>query len=319
MITGTCHLCGGSFAREYVVREMMMGTREAFPYGECGSCGSLQLLRVPDDLGAHYPPSYYSFSAPRRESGVRLLGKRLRAAALVRGHKRAARAIGRGAELPAWHEWLAVTGLDRSASILDVGSGSGALLLDLKAQGFTRLAGADAFIAESMVTDGIPIAKAGPMELEGSYDLIMLNHSFEHMPDPLGTLKALGGHLTARGWIMVRVPVAGSPIWDEYGSDWESIDAPRHLYLPTHKGMACAAEAAGLRLERTLHETSVVQFWRSEQYRQGIPLTDERAHERNPAASGFTAEQIADWRRRAQELNAAGQSAAAAFFLRPAA
>ena len=37
-------------------------------------------------------------------------------------------------------------------------------------------------------------------ELDGSFDVIMLHHSFEHMPDPVSTLRALkrlcapGGH-----------------------------------------------------------------------------------------------------------------------------
>ena len=56
-----CPLCGGrTGAATYEAREMMLGTRERFHYGECGACGTLVLLDVPSDLGRYYPDDYYS-------------------------------------------------------------------------------------------------------------------------------------------------------------------------------------------------------------------------------------------------------------------
>lgn len=310
-----CSLCGGNLGPTHTVLEMMHGTREPFTYGECTDCRSLQLLDVPDDLGRYYPSDYYSF-APSRQSRMRRTAKRIRAEALVRGYEGLAARVARGAARPMWASWLEITGLDRSASICDIGCGNGELLLDLKTQGFRHLAGADAFIEGSMKREGVPIEKATPDQITGRYDLVMLNHSFEHMPDPIGTLRTVSKLRTPGGWLMIRVPVAGSPLWDEYGTHWASIDAPRHLVIPSHKGMAAAISAAGLTLVRTLHETSPVQFWRSEQYRQGISLFDERAHEVNPSRSGFTPAQIRTYRARAAALNDQGDSAAAAFFVR---
>jgi SAM-dependent methyltransferase len=315
---GSCDLCSGDLAASYTVREMMHGTREEFTYGECEHCRSLQLVDVPADLAPYYPENYYSFSLAG-QSILRRLAKRLRAEAVVRGRFRVAKAVGRGAALPAWVDWLRVAGLTRSASICDIGCGSGELLLDLKDQGFSDLVGADAFIPNSMVRRGIHIQKATPSEVEGRYDLVMLNHSFEHIPDPLGTLEALAPRLNPGGFIMVRVPVAASPVWEEFGTDCEFIDAPRHLFLPSHAGMAAVVDRAGMTLVDTLHETSPVQFWRSEQYRQDIPLFDARSYEVNPTAAGFTSDQIAVWEEQAAELNASGRSAAAAFFLQVAA
>lgn len=313
----TCDICGGKLASQHRVREMMLGTREEFTYGECGACRSLQLLDVPDDLGAYYPSEYYSFSPGDRDGLLERVVKRVRAEALARGQVAPATWLSRGAPLPSWPGWLRAAGKDRSCAICDLGSGTGALLVELKTQGFRDLTGADAFIPETMERSGIRIYKATPQELPGTYDFIMLNHSFEHMPDPLGTLEALKKRLRPGGVLMVRVPVADSPLWERYGVHWSSIDAPRHLYIPSLRGMAAAAERASLQQLDVLHESSAAQIWRSEQYRNGITLFDPRAHDVDPLSSGFTREQLREWHELADRMNRERRGAAAAFFLRP--
>jgi hypothetical protein len=55
-----CRICGNvNYNRTFAAREMMFGTREVFPYMECGGCGTLQLTEVPD-LRPHYPKDYLS-------------------------------------------------------------------------------------------------------------------------------------------------------------------------------------------------------------------------------------------------------------------
>ena len=54
--SGPCPVCGAETDWEpYSIREMMFGSREAFDYGRCRSCGSIVIARVPPDLGRHYP------------------------------------------------------------------------------------------------------------------------------------------------------------------------------------------------------------------------------------------------------------------------
>ena len=54
----SCRICGGSPGARHVAREMMYGTREAFGYFECSSCGCLQIAEVPADLARFYPADY---------------------------------------------------------------------------------------------------------------------------------------------------------------------------------------------------------------------------------------------------------------------
>jgi len=47
-----CRICGADEVSERITaREMMFGTREAFEYFPCGSCGTLQVADIPEDLG----------------------------------------------------------------------------------------------------------------------------------------------------------------------------------------------------------------------------------------------------------------------------
>ncbi len=315
-IGSECDICGGTIARIHRVREMMLGLRESFTYGECADCGSLQLLDAPADLSRYYPPDYYSMVSRTQGSWVVRLAKRVRAEAAARGHDRVARLVGLGYAPPLWATWLRVAGVSRADAICDIGCGSGDWLVNLKHQGFRNITGADAFIPRSTEKHGVVIHKATPAELVGQYDFIMLNHSFEHMAGPLGTLRALAALLQPAGSLMLRVPIAGCFAWREYGSDWVSIDAPRHLYVPSERGLTDLAERCGFEIYHVQYDSTADQFWRSEQYRDDIPLFDRRSYQLDRASPRFTREQMRTWSARAEALNTERDGDTAAFFLR---
>ena len=298
---------------------MMFGLREPFTYRECEGCGSLALVDPPDDLSPYYPAEhYYSLGAPPRPPPPVRLAKRLRAEAAVRGHRRLAWLLGAGGELPPWLEWLARAGLDRDAAICDIGSGGGARLLSLKYEGFTDLSGADPFLPETTVVEGIRIYKATVDQLEADYDLLMLNHSFEHMPDPAGSLRSLRRLLRPGSTLMLRLPVAGSWAWRHYGTDWVGLDPPRHLAIPSDPGLRTLAASEDMEVFDVIYDSQAIQFWRSEQYRMDIPLIDPRSHQVDPSSSPFSRAQIKAWQRQAEQLNARSDGDTAAFFLRVA-
>ena len=124
--------------------------------------------------------------------------------------------------------------------------------------------------------------------------------------------------LKPEGVALVRIPVADSWAWRHYGADWVQLDPPRHLFLHTRRSMDLLAAAAGLKVERVVHDSTAFQFWGSEQYRRGIPLQDPRSYARNPRASAFSAGEIRTFEARAAELNACGEGDQACFYLRRA-
>lgn len=293
----------------------MFGLRDRFLYGECASCGSLVLLDPPGDLGPYYPPDYYSLRPRPRPARAMRWAKRLRAEAAARGLERTARLIGRGAA-PQWSSWLRIAGLDRSARICDIGCGGGELLLQMRDEGFTQLVGADPFIERPLHHEAVEIRKATAEELSGSYDLVMLNHSFEHVPDPLGTLDAARRLLAPGGTLMLRAPIAGCWAWRHYGTDWVGLDPPRHLFVPSQDGLRIAAKRTGLAAYEVVYDSTEMQFWRSEQYRRDVPLFGPASHQVSPRSSGFSRRQMRAWSRRAKQLNRSMDGDTAAVFCR---
>lgn len=206
---------------------------------------------------------------------------------------------------------LGQLGVERNARILDVGCGGGELLDRLSKAGFKNLSGADPFIAADDQTPlGVPLMKRNLSEVTGEFDLIMFNHSLEHVPDLVATLELAYEKLAPGGTCLVRLPTTSSEAWTIYGRDWVQIDAPRHIVVPSRKGMALAAERAGLRVDGTFDDSNELQFFGSEAYRRDVALTDPKIREM------FPLKQITDWRKRAERLNLQGRGDQAGFVLR---
>ena len=300
----------------------MFGTRERFEYLECGGCGTLQLTDIPD-LKPYYPPNYLSFDSEReihiaanlkRRIAARLAGMHIvKGSGLLGKLVLAARPwiedrFPRSLRHPRLH-------LDFDSRILDFGCGTGHLLRTLHYFGFRNLTGADLFIEGDLKYPGVRILKRGLEELEPTFDLIMMNHSFEHLPDPTAALREVRRLLADDGHCLIRIPVV-SHAWERYGIDWVQLDPPRHLFLYTEQAFRLLAKAAGFAVEDVVYDSTAFQFWGSEQYRLDIPLNDIRSMDRPDGEVVFTPEQIDDWNVRAEKLNAAGEGDQACFYLR---
>jgi SAM-dependent methyltransferase len=310
-----CRICGNAEGnREFAVREMMFGLRDAFPYFQCAKCECLQIRDIPSDMAKYYPANYYSMegSLPASKGlasdAARRLDALFRLGIANYGHTKRREIF----------DWFRYSRAGLSARILDVGCGRGALLHELRLDGFRDLSGVDPFVAKDLeYGNGIRIKKAQLWDLPGPYDLIMMHHSFEHMPEPMRTLEAASRLLAPGGALLIRIPVVGFA-WREYGADWFQIDAPRHFYLHSRKSLAHLAERAGYRIDAVIYDSKASQLWASEQYRRDIPHRDPRSHGENPKQSGFSQAEIRAFERRARELNAAEDGDAACFILRRA-
>lgn len=303
-----CGVCGNAAGnRLHTALEMMLGTREEFLYIECAQCGCLQIEEIPADLSAkYYPASYYSTSGPRllQESPVKTFLRRQRAGYGLHGKNLLGRAIARFYRVPAHYRWLRLMKIAFDAAILDVGCGVGHLLMDLARDGFSRLTGIDPFLPGDITHGpGLDLLKREVYDLEPGYDLIMLHHSFEHMPEPERVFRALYRLARPGAYVLIRIPVVPSYAWRTYGVHWVQLDAPRHLFLHSRESMGILAARAGFRLMRIECDSTAFQFWGSEQYLRDIPLCDPRSFARNAGRSLFSKETLAAFDAKAAGLN----------------
>jgi SAM-dependent methyltransferase len=309
-VTRDCRLCGSTGPHQAIeVREMMFGTRELFEYFSCAACDTLQIHDAleGDELMRHYPPNYYSHNASAQPSAFRWLvtqhdahklrggGNRMLGALISARISEGIFRVLLGGDVV---RMLAQLEVEPDARILDVGCGTGELLDRLNRIGFNNLLGADPFIAaDGESAEGVPLMKRDLSTVDGKFDLLMFNHSLEHVPDPVATLKVAYEKLAVGGMCLARVPTTSSEAWTTYQADWVQADAPRHMVIPSRQGMAMAAEKAGLRVVRTFDDSNLGQFLGSEAYRRDVAVTDPKI------LRMFGPKQLWEWEKRALSLN----------------
>ena len=323
-----CRLCGARAWRDpLVARERQFGIPGEFTYASCGACGGLQLLDPPADLAPYYPGDYYSL-APAGGHAPRGWLRERAALFQVTGRGLVGRVFARlrMPAVPTMAHWLARVGATPDTRILDVGCGWGELLRNLGASGYRRLTGVDPFLPTPGRVGPVELVRSTLEALAGAdraprFDLVMIHHALEHVPEPRETLSAARRLLAPGGHCLIRVPVVPSRAFSCYGAHWVQLDAPRHLFLPSAEGMRALAAAAGLAVERVAYDSTAFQFWGSELYLRGVPLVDPAVVPPRPrpeAASGFAPDELAAWRAEARALNAREDGDQACFYLRAA-
>lgn len=265
-----------------------MGDR--FEVAVCPSCASIQLVDVPDDLGRYYPESYYAHQHLVTANPIKNSLKKIRYRFFMLTKGTAFR--------PIFGDWINTTGTSFKDAIADIGCGNGQLLYEMHAAGFERLRGYDPYLeTEKKLGPQFRLERKSIFEVEEKFDLLMMHHSFEHMSRPAKVLAKAFEILNPGGKMLIRVPVADAEIWKKEGAYWVQLDAPRHLHIPSIRGLCQLAENAGFKTHKVVFDSSAFQFWGTEIYKREKPLRGT-----NPL-SEFTDEELKRFGQKAEELN----------------
>lgn len=201
-------------------------TGENFAVRRCRNCGLAFTMPMPADLDRYYPQSY------RQYSGL----------AMSVLHSLYVRRV---------HRWLSA--FSRPGSALEVGCGNGWMLGVIKARGWKATGTErDAETAtQAAAASGVPVVAGGleALSAEPSFDLIILFHVLEHLPDPRATVRQCAALLRPGGRLIIGVPNLASWQSRAFGRFWFHLDVPRHLTHFSADALRVLVEQSGLSVE----------------------------------------------------------------------
>ncbi|HEY8460166.1 MAG TPA: class I SAM-dependent methyltransferase [Blastocatellia bacterium] len=250
---------------------------------------------VIDDLSLCYPDAYFthqapalSATAPQTDLNFRARLRRSIMAAVRQAPMRGV--IGRLGELLAKSRRLrerAFYGVmdemipyrPGAARALEVGCGTGRLLKTLARAGW-QAEGVEwdehaAEIARRASGRQVTVGDFQNVPLpSAAYDLVVLHHVIEHLPDTQGCLRKIADILVPGGRAVLIYPNVESLGARVFREDWYPWEAPRHLVLPAARAIRNLASAAGLVTASIKSSARSAQTFiaYTRRYRKGEPL-----------------------------------------------
>lgn len=241
-MANVCSLCRSALESKplWITRDRLNLVPGEFRFYRCTQCRSAVLYPLPPkEIIQQAYPDHYMFN-PDSDVGLKRFLKRIEwqlfyrrifdqeaaclEAILRRGHQR----------------------------LLDVGCGNGHRVARFREMGFRAegLEFTSAAAANARSRLGLTVHE-GTLEthaaaLQGQYDVLTFFCVFEHLPDLPTTLTAARRVLKSSGWIVAKVPLAEALTVRLLGSSHLYVsEAPRHLVLPTRKGLVAALHSCG--------------------------------------------------------------------------
>ncbi len=212
------------------------------PFGiaECTACeyGVTDPQLSGDELAPYYADTYYEEFYEHTEGNVRNPLHQLRTMLRRSGAKRRQR-----------RPPFELDGLS-PGSVLEVGCGAGELLAEFAKRGW-KTYGIDPSSAATAAA-GRRGAEVHTGTLEDhpwpsqTFQLIVFQHSLEHIPDPVEAVRGTSELLAPGGRLIVDVPNWMSWQRHLFGNRWAMLDMPRHLQHFSPRALTRLAHELGL-------------------------------------------------------------------------
>jgi ubiquinone/menaquinone biosynthesis C-methylase UbiE len=270
-----CILCHSSERRLVCAgtdRDSTLDNRIYYLY-QCRICGLVYLSPRPDtpeEIAEIYPSTYESYVTKRRFF-VMMMRK------------------------IAWRPEIAeiIARTSPNSNIVEIGASTGEFLYELRKNGRKFLTGVDinseiARIAKDRYNLNFLVGQLENLNLPaGSFDVVIMRHVLEHLPDPVLTMKTVANILKPEGYCIITVPNIDSHTSRIFGPDWYGYQIPRHFFLFPQHTLTRIFEIAGLHIERVIHSAAPniwigsARFWLA---RNGYKGLAQLIHYTNPLA-----------------------------------
>lgn len=215
----TCKICGNNTTKKY---ENLFDDRHGYPgkfhIYECSNCGFMQ---TSPQLKQQNLTRIYSTHYPRQKINIKALRK-------------AGKNIPSKAELYWKGLWgTCHYGIQKGEKVLDVGSGTGRSLIQIKALG-GKAWGIDPDENSKKIAQKLDLQfYQGFIENcpfpKKNFDLITCSQVIEHVPDPLRFLNNCNKFLKPSGRIKLSFPNTGALYRKLWGNKWLHWHTPYHL------------------------------------------------------------------------------------------
>lgn len=235
----------------------------------CNACGLLFLNPQPSaaSIAAHYPSNYYSFQQKHPDQA-----RDTRVYQAVLGTK--STPLKKIAYLP-YVPFLRTMAGRPKQRLLDVGCGAGNFLvmakdiLEVEPYGVEPYAHNTSVAAENNLN-----IYYGELEhahfSDDFFDVITLNHVFEHVGNPRETLRELRRILKPSGTLIIGVPQSNNLLYWLFDSNWVGLDVPRHIFVPSTENLKQVASREGLKFKRIRYNSTpwnilaTLYYWRNQ-------------------------------------------------------
>lgn len=222
-----CLLCESETFYLFSSENYGVGPNSSFKIFKCANCRSTRITPTPENLDLYYS-NYHSL--PTGKSWVRS----------QKGCKNRIRLI--------------KSNVQQSQVILDVGAGSGAFVSASINSGFHTQAIETDVRCREYIMKNLGIEVSEDLHEYSKKNLpapkvVTLWHVFEHIPNPIEFLEQVIVHFGSNVKIIIEVPNADSWQFHLFRSNWPHLDAPRHLFIPSEKGIQIIAGKHKMRAE----------------------------------------------------------------------
>lgn len=232
-----CPVCGSAeIKNKFPVKDYTV-SGESFAVVECLNCSLRFTQDVPDaaSIGPYYKSEDYISHTDTSKGLINRLYRWVRKRTLRKKRKLVEK----------------VTGI-KKGNLLDVGSGTGAFVNEMKEHGWFVMGlepdeGARAGAKKSYNIELYEMNWFYELK-EGSFDAITLWHVLEHVHDLPGYVSRLRNLLKENGKLFIAIPNYTSKDAAIYKQYWAAYDVPRHLYHFSPRSMHFLMEKHGLKI-----------------------------------------------------------------------
>jgi len=232
-----CPVCGSASIKPKLAAKDYTVSGEKFSIWECSDCTLRFTQDAPrlDAIGRYYKSEDYISHTNTSRGLINKLYQAVRKKTLKQ--KR---------------QLVCKTTRKKQGSLLDVGSGTGSFVKEMKDHGWQMTGLEPDSDARKVAKEHFDCELQDSGELfslaPDSFDAITLWHVLEHVHDLTGYIQQLKLLLKSDGRLMVAVPNYSSLDASYYKEYWAAYDVPRHLYHFSPQAMRILMENMGMQI-----------------------------------------------------------------------